>query len=289
MYNWQNIVWIKNVTPKNGTTWAYDDKTCNESFFLNWSTTKGGGAKTPRVGDVIVLFQTPKQINGIKNGHVHLTHLVSPVDSIIYEDEAHPDFKYCRKVKLISIAQPINAIPNPGYYNFHKPNRGPINPIRNLANRINMTLDETRQDLWWLFQKYLCAGISLINFPNLNDIGEYGVMEGDKVTKEHVRLEQTKRNLEIVKLAKNIAFQRDGKLLCECCKFDFVKTYGSLGHKFIEGHHKVFINNGPRETKIGDIALVCSNCHRMLHRRNVDGSFNSIKQLQKILQDNISV
>jgi hypothetical protein len=287
MLNWQNIVWIKNVTPKDGISWAYTDKNCNDEFLLNWSTAKGGGAKTPGVGEVIVLFQTPKKIVGIKNNKVHLTHLVTPVDKLIYEDEERPKYKYCRKVRLISLAQPINAIPNPGYFNFHKPNRGAINTIDNLQNRIELTPEETRKEVWWLFQKFLCPAIQKTSFLMNDKIGEYGVMEGDKVTKEHVRLEQTKRNLSIVELAKSEAFKRgNGHLLCECCEFDFFKTYGLLGNRFIEGHHKHFISGGARKTHLVDIALVCSNCHRMLHKRNPDGTFNTVEQLIEIIKAN---
>lgn len=33
------------------------------------------------------------------------------------------------------------------------------------------------------------------------------------------------------------------------------------------------------ETKIEDIAIVCSNCHRMLHRKRPWLSINELKQL----------
>ncbi len=38
------------------------------------------------------------------------------------------------------------------------------------------------------------------------------------------------------------------------------------------------------ETKIEDIAMVCANCHRMLHRKI---PWLSIKELNKLLNDNI--
>jgi hypothetical protein len=59
-----------------------------------------------------------------------------------------------------------------------------------------------------------------------------------------------------------------GKLACEVCEFDFAATYGQHGHGFIEAHHKIPVAdlNGKTKTKIADLAMVCSNCHRMLHR-----------------------
>ncbi len=43
----------------------------------------------------------------------------------------------------------------------------------------------------------------------------------------------------------------------------------AIGSDFIEGHHTVPISElkGEVKTKVKDVALVCSNCHRMLHRR----------------------
>jgi len=42
-----------------------------------------------------------------------------------------------------------------------------------------------------------------------------------------------------------------------------------LGEDFIECHHTRPLSEllKERPTRIGEIALVCSNCHRMLHRR----------------------
>ncbi|MFF3024561.1 HNH endonuclease [Gottfriedia sp. NPDC057948] len=59
-------------------------------------------------------------------------------------------------------------------------------------------------------------------------------------------------------------------LNCFACGFNFEKVYGERGMDFIEVHHlkplstlgeEVIIN--PKE----DLVPVCSNCHRMIHRR----------------------
>lgn len=58
--------------------------------------------------------------------------------------------------------------------------------------------------------------------------------------------------------------------ICKICDFNFEEVYGERGKDFIEVHHikplstigeEVFID--PR----GDLVPVCSNCHRMIHRR----------------------
>src|SRR5690606_26482734 len=131
----EDIVWIKNVKHKNGEGWAYENEKVGASFTLNWPTQKRGSAGTPQVGDIIVLFQTPSIIEGKKNKIVHLTHLVTPISETILEDERSPEHKWCREVRLLAKADPIQSIPNPGYYNFYKPNRGLTNPIINLTNK----------------------------------------------------------------------------------------------------------------------------------------------------------
>jgi len=78
------------------------------------------------------------------------------------------------------------------------------------------------------------------------------------------------RNPELIRQAKQAALARDGCLRCACCRFDFEKTYGELGKDFIEGHHLKPVSSLHTDgeiTRVEDIALVCSNCHRMLHRR----------------------
>jgi len=55
-------------------------------------------------------------------------------------------------------------------------------------------------------------------------------------------------------------------LECEVCGFDFFETYGERGNGFAECHHKLPLSHGTRSTYLRDLAVVCANCHRMLHR-----------------------
>jgi 5-methylcytosine-specific restriction protein A len=57
-------------------------------------------------------------------------------------------------------------------------------------------------------------------------------------------------------------------LECEACGFDFGQIYGDRGQGFIECHHvEPLHETGERPTTIRDLALLCSNCHRMIHRK----------------------
>jgi 5-methylcytosine-specific restriction enzyme A len=78
------------------------------------------------------------------------------------------------------------------------------------------------------------------------------------------------RNATLVRRKKEQARSAsNGKLACEACAFDFKVRYGDLGADFIECHHTIPISSLPAgaKTRLEDVALVCSNCHRMLHRR----------------------
>lgn len=91
-----------------------------------------------------------------------------------------------------------------------------------------------------------------------------------------VKLETHKkreRNFKVVKEAKALFIKNNGRLYCELCGFDFEKVYGELGSGFIEGHHikPVSQMKDGDVTKVEDIKMLCSNCHKMVHRGIVKG------------------
>jgi 5-methylcytosine-specific restriction enzyme A len=91
------------------------------------------------------------------------------------------------------------------------------------------------------------------------------VMEGQVLYKLHKVRE---RDAEIVNAKKKQVFDLYGKLSCEACVFEFADFYGELGKGYIECHHKTPLYSFKVEAKttLSDLSLVCSNCHRMLHR-----------------------
>lgn len=81
-----------------------------------------------------------------------------------------------------------------------------------------------------------------------------------------------------------LSYFRDQKLReaikpyrCEACEMTFEGRYGSIGKNFIEVHHKNPIADGERETKLEDLALLCSNCHRMIHKTENLSDIESFK------------
>ena len=123
----------------------------------------------------------------------------------------------------------------------------------------------------------------LRDFDNNNDWDlinlEKEFSEGKQILRTHLSYE---RNNQVIPLAKEHFKQKHGgKLFCEICGFDFYKTYGELGKDYIEGHHITPVSQlkEGETTKIEDIIMVCSNCHRMLHRRKPWLSIEELKLL----------
>ena len=54
---------------------------------------------------------------------------------------------------------------------------------------------------------------------------------------------------------------------CKICGFDFEEFYGDVGHEYIEVHHiKPLCKGEQTPDPKTDLIVVCSNCHKMLHR-----------------------
>lgn len=138
--------------------------------------------------------------------------------------------------------------------------------LRKIANRIR----EVSRDLDLANRLYLIRGNE--------DDEKFEVKEGTVIYKLHKYRE---RNSKIIKKKKEKEFQRMGKLPCEACMFDFHQKYGELGFKYIECHHRVPLSEFSSSTKTGlnDLALVCSNCHRMLHRGSGTLSVDHLKNI----------
>ena len=75
------------------------------------------------------------------------------------------------------------------------------------------------------------------------------------------------RNNENIQTIKKTALE-EGFLNCQVCGFNFQERYGEIGVGYIEAHSTIppYDYDTSKSTKPEDIALVCSNCHRMLHK-----------------------
>lgn len=90
------------------------------------------------------------------------------------------------------------------------------------------------------------------------------------------------RNSKVITIAKSNFKQKHGRIFCQVCKFDFEKEYGEIGANFIEGHHTIPVSKMKENhlSSPNEIALLCANCHRMIHKKR---PWLSIDELELLL------
>ncbi len=90
------------------------------------------------------------------------------------------------------------------------------------------------------------------------------------------------RNSKVIQLAKQNFKDKNGRLFCQVCEFDFENEYGEIGVNFIEAHHTIPVSEMKvgHKTKIEDIAMLCPNCHRMAHKKRPWLKMEELKQLR---------
>lgn len=128
------------------------------------------------------------------------------------------------------------------------------------------------KDLYYFLEKY-----QELIFNDNDEIDE--VISKNHIEKKqikyHYRIERTHDTSKKVKKLKGY--------ICECCDFDFVEKYGELGYKFIEAHHLIPISSlelGYHPVDLEkDFAVLCSNCHRMIHRLDDPSDLDKLRQI----------
>jgi 5-methylcytosine-specific restriction endonuclease McrA len=84
-----------------------------------------------------------------------------------------------------------------------------------------------------------------------------------------VRHRVRERELREAKLAEAKRRNADGRLRCEVpgCGFDFEAIYGPIGVGYAQVHHLRPLSEAvaPVKTTLNDLAVVCANCHAMIH------------------------
>lgn len=147
--------------------------------------------------------------------------------------------------------------------------------------------------------RYKLTGSAEIDYPPTRQVqepqaNEIIAEEDDEVIfaegKEAYKLHRIReRNAEVIKLAKMRKLATDRLLRCEVCGFSFAEAYGELGQGFVEAHHIVPISQitSETQTKVEDIALVCANCHRMLHRYRPWPSLEELKSIFDVSKSSV--
>jgi len=95
-----------------------------------------------------------------------------------------------------------------------------------------------------------------------------------------VRKRSRSSSLRARKIAAVMNASPDGRLRCEVpgCGFDFEQIYGVIGKGFAHVHHLTPFggDSSERETKLSDLAVVCANCHAMIHIGGENRTLNGL-------------
>ncbi|WP_225411414.1 HNH endonuclease [Stigmatella hybrida] len=102
--------------------------------------------------------------------------------------------------------------------------------------------------------------------PSAGEDGPGAALEG-AVRYTYVRHRRRERRLREDKIAR--ALSSGVGLRCEVpgCGFHFSEVYGALGERYAQVHHlhPLSSRESPSETRLDDLAIVCANCHVMIH------------------------
>jgi hypothetical protein len=103
--------------------------------------------------------------------------------------------------------------------------------------------------------------------------------EGERRLRQHVYRE---RNRALIQKKRDEVLAATRELRCEACRFSFEEMYGKLGSGFCEVHHLVPLSEltSRRSIKTIELAVVCSNCHRMIHKSR---PMLTIQELRKLV------
>lgn len=98
---------------------------------------------------------------------------------------------------------------------------------------------------------------------------------GEEFGKASLTITETRKYAFHRKVERNRTAAKQAKkfhgTICQACDLDFAKRYGDIGKGFIEAHHLKPIAALEEGVAVhydiaADFAVLCSNCHRMIHR-----------------------
>jgi 5-methylcytosine-specific restriction protein A len=112
--------------------------------------------------------------------------------------------------------------------------------------------------------------------------GEYAAFEG-RARRQFVLHRRREQRLRAAKVQRFLA-EHAGRLYCEVpgCGFDFGRAYGALGDGYAQVHHlRPLARGAERRTSFADLAVVCANCHAMIHRGGVFRTIQDVATMMK--------
>jgi 5-methylcytosine-specific restriction protein A len=101
-----------------------------------------------------------------------------------------------------------------------------------------------------------------VKAPDIDIHSDSLAKEGEKRLRLHLYNERKPQNVKAKK-------QSASSLDCEICGFSFLRSYGQEAGNFCEVHHLITLKSlkGATAISLNDLAILCSNCHRVVHLR----------------------
>jgi 5-methylcytosine-specific restriction protein A len=240
----------------------------------------------------------------MKNPKWHRDEIILTLDLYF---ELEPGQIHNRNPKVVKLSELLNQLPihevKPDVEKFRNPNGVSLKLSNFLAidprsgrkgmtsfSRLDKEVFEEFQNNKSELQRIADKIKSTVENTALNNklysIGGQNKLESAKEGEVIYRLHKLReRSSKLTESKKKKYLKEKGKLECEVCSFDFYETYGEIGKGFIECHHRIPLSELEPNTKtrLSDLALVCSNCHRMLHQKN---NAIGIDELKKSINKN---
>lgn len=164
------------------------------------------------------------------------------------------------------------------------PKKHRLSSLKKLSNGEPLSDDYIRPYVPCRTPAFLVAASSrtapAVSVPDI-EAEEISAREGAVSTRQHLHRE---RDRTIIAAKRRQVLSATGRLACSVCSFDFQQFYGDLGSEFCEVHHlrSLADADGEVQTRLEDLAVVCSNCHRMLHRSH---PFLTLEQLKSKIRN----
>lgn len=268
-----NITRIKSITNKF-TNKAYLDLT-KDSFVLHWPDNKRKNILSAGEDEIIVLFQ---KLDSKQN---KLTHLVIPKNNKEVSEGNRNNYQYGREVEVLAVTNTDNAIEfsstSLSSLNFRNRGWGTSDLITDIAG--TKDISKIQIEIWNRFRPYFTEDFvhQDIEYQYLMNCAELDDKSGTEGTLKLVTHKIRERDRNLI-MSKKMEALKNGNLHCEVCGFSFIDEFDQ---EFIECHHDIPISQGVRTSNINDLRLVCSNCHRMLHRK-FNNKYLSVEELRNI-------
>ena len=206
------------------------------------------------------------------------------VDNLIYPDKAYYILKLAGKEYKAYIELDVN-------------NRTRLFLYQDLSHIFNeLVKPECNSFFPYLRFERTRKNVFNISFIDIQDVGrgindscesvicetEEGRFEGKKYARYITKYERNPLNrLNAIKIHGT---------KCMACGFDFEKVYGDYGRNFIEVHHVKPLYDLGKEEVVNpqtDLVCLCSNCHRMIHRKKE--AILSVEQLTQIIEETANI